>query len=507
MKRIVLVMVAALASCAPGSDDHSGSRLRLDAVGSLTDPAGLPRQLVLGATRAGLTATDGSGRIVPGLASSWRVANDGRSIIFRLRTVNWPGGSAVVAGDVVTAFRRLAAPASPVRDYLGAIENAAAVGQGKMPATALGIGAPVANVVEIRLAAPAAELLAALALPDLAVRRDLPRSSGRNDPLQPGLGPFTAASAAARPFALERNPHFYAADRVTLGKVDLSPIDDPGVAVSDFAHNRVDLVVGRDLAGWSDARLLGPQVLHVEPAWGVYGYLANVRRGPLADPRVRRALAMAVDRGSLGQRLFGLALQPVTGLLPPGMAGDPVPALPDWAIFAPAERLAEARTLLKGAGYDGTHPLSLAVSLPPGREHAAVLAAVAADWRAIGVTTSEIELAPGLFEAALKRGDFELALSETTLPVDTPALLLGHFRCGANPGGYCNAAADAAFARAPAEPGALGEAEAALVADPPLIALFRPVRWALVSPNVSGWVDNIAGQHPLASLSITGRRR
>ena len=513
MKRLALATIAVLAGCAPGNDDHAGTSLRVDAVGSLADPAGIPRQLVLGATGAGLTAADGSGRIVPGLASSWRIANDGRSIIFRLRAAVWPDGSPVVATDIVTLLRRRAAPASPVRAYLDPIENAAAIGRSEIAVTALGVGAPVADVVEIRLAAPAAELLAALALPDLAVRRDPPRGSGRGDLLQPGLGAFdaakvaTAANVGARPLVLQRNPRYHALTGGSLGKIALLPVDDPGAAISDFAHNRADLVVGRDLAGLSDARLLGPQVLHVEPTWGVYGYLANVRRGPLADIRVRRALAMAVDRSSLGPRLFGLALQPVDGLLPLGMAGDPVPLLPDWAILAPAGRVEQARALLAAAGYDTAHPLTLAVSLPPGREHSAVLAAVAADWRAIGVTISEIEFAPKLLEAAIKRGDFELALSETTVPVDTPSLLLRRFRCGSNSGGYCNPAADAALARAAAEPGALTAAVAALLADPPLIPLFRPVRWALVRPNVSGWVNNIAGQHPLASLGVTDRRQ
>lgn len=507
MKRTVLLIVAALASCAPGSHNHSGASLRVDAVGSLTDAAGLPRQLVLGATRAGLTATDSNGHIVPGLASSWRVANDGHSIIFRLRSAKWPDGTSLVAADVVTSFRKLAASANPARDFLGGIENSAAIARGNMSAAELGIDAPVANVVEIHMVALAAELLAALALPDLAVRRDLPRSSARNDLLQPGLGPFIVANATARPLVLQPNPHSYVAGSVAAGEIDLSPVDDPGVAVSDFAHNRTDLVIGRDLAGLSDARLLGPQVLHVEPAWGVYGYLVNVRRGPLADARVRRALAMAIDRASLGPRLFGLALQPVTSVLPLGTAGDPMPALPDWAILAPAERLTTARALLTAAGYDAAHPLKLEVSLPVGREHAAVLAAVAADWEAIGVSTTLLELDAKSLDEAVTHDDFELALSETTVPVNAPALLLARFRCGANPGGYCNPAADAALARAPVELGALAEAEMALLADPPLIPLFQPVRWALVARGVTGWADNVAGQHPLARLGVAGRRQ
>lgn len=506
MKLIAFIIVTTLAGCTSGNNDPTGASLRVDAVGSLTDPAGLPRQLVLGATRAGLTATDGSGRIVPGLASSWRVASDGRSIIFRLRAATWPDGSLLVAANIVSAFRKLAAPTSSVRHYLGGIENAAAVGRGDLSTSALGIGAPVANVVEIRLAVPAPALLAALALPDLGVQRDPPRS-GRSDLLQPGLGAFVVADAAARPLVLKRNPHSAAADGVTLGRVEVSPIDDPGIAVSDFAHGRTDLVISRDLAGWFDARLLGPQVLRVEPAWGVYGYLVNVRRGPLADVRVRRALAMAVDRATIGPQLLGLALQPVAGVLPLGMAGDPVPALPDWALLAPAARLEQARALLTAAGYDAAHPLALIVRLPPGREHAAVLASVAADWRAIGVATSVEELAPALLDDAIRRGNFELALSETAVPIDVPALLLAGFRCGASPGRYCNPAVDAALARAAIEPDALAEAEAALLADPPLIALFRPVRWALVAPRVAGWADNIAGQHPLARLSVTGKQR
>jgi len=45
-----------------------------------------------------------------------------------------------------------------------------------------------------------------------------------------------------------------------------------------------------------------------------------------------------------------------------------------------------------------------------------------------------------------------------------------------------------------------------MVADTPLIALFVPIRWALVAKRVTGWFPNAAGQHPLALLGVTGRR-
>ena len=494
-------LLLALAACQPASPDQSGATIRVDVIGTATDPAGAPRRVIAAATQAGLTDFDASGRVVPGLASSWRVSNDGRSVIFRLRPAAWADGRKLVGGDVVSVFRRIIAPASinPLKPEMAMIENAAAIAAGHAAPASLGVNAPLDTVVEIRLAAASPGLLTLLAQPDLAITRGGPRP--------PALGAFALKDAATRPVVLTRNAAYYDAANIGLGRIELTPVEDPGMAVARFAHDRTDIVTGSGLAGLSDARLLGPQVLRVEPATGIYGYLANVRSGPLADVRVRRALAMAITRDGLGARLFGIpAMLPVIGMLPPGMASAPVATLPDWAMLAPAARLDTARALLAAAGFDAAHPLAFAVSLPPGREHASVFAAVAADWSAIGVTASAREMSPTDLALALKRGDFELALSERIAPVETAAFFLGPFRCGVGSGGYCNPAADLLLDAAATDPGAVATAEAAFMADAPLIALFRPVRWSLVQPRVTGWTDNSAGAHPLARLGMTPKR-
>ena len=100
-------------------------------------------------------------------------------------------------------------------------------------------------------------------------------------------------------------------------------------------------------------------------------------------------------------------------------------------------------------------------------------------------------------------------MTERSAPFDSPLAFLTPFACRANgAGGYCNPGADALVTAARAAPDAttatttLGAAEAAMVADTPMIALFAPVRWALVSRQVTGWTANAAGQHPLALLAI-----
>lgn len=497
-----LSLLALLAGGCNGERGDPGATLRVDLV---TQPGGrdLARTIAT-ATQVGLVGFNAKGKVVPALASSWRIAGDGRSVIFRLRPQTWPGGKAVTAADVVVSFRRAAARGSrnPAQPLLAALVNGDAVLGGAMPPSALGVSAPVDNVVEVRAAGATPGLLALLAQPDLAVV-----APGSNPP---PLGPLRIVDPSRRPLRLARNP-VALAGAASLATIVVTDSDDPGPAIARFAHDRTDLVVGSGLAGFDDARLLAASnALRVEPTWGVYGYLVRAR-GPLADPQVRRALAMAVDRDDLGRRLFGVALTPVLGVVPQ-LPGNPAPALPDWAIAAPAARLDLARQLLTAAGFDGAHPLKVTISLRDAREDAAIAAEVAADWARVGVVTQTIVRSPKGHADAIARGTFELAVVERTVPIDSPFPFLTPFACT---GGstYCNPAADAlvAAARTAGDVAtgntALASAEAAIVADAPLIALFAPLRWALVSPRVTGWSGNAAGQHPLALLGVDRDRR
>lgn len=501
--RIVFLAVL-LAGCGAKEDDR-GATLRADVVGRETSDAGAPRRAIVAASQIGLTSFDGAGQVVPGLASSWRIADNGLSVIFRLRPRAWPDGKPVTGSDVVASFRRAAQPGSrnALRSLLLGFENGPEVLSGAKPTSVLGVGAPVDNVVEVRLDGAMPHLLAMLAEPEFAVTRPGVRP--------PPLGPFRVADSDKVPIMLTRNTATVPNPKVTLAAIALTPVDDPGAAVARFARDRTDLVVGNGLAGFGDARLMASSnALRVEPAWAVYGYLANTAQGPLADVRVRRALSMAIDRDDLGSRLFGVALPAVLGLVPP-LPSERVPALPDWAISAPAARLDLARQLLAAAGYSPAAPLTVTISLPDAREHAMVATEIAADWARIGVRTQTIARPAALHAQVVARGDYELALIERS-GIDSPFAFVLPYTCAAKSAGYCNPAADALVENAAATPdpiaqaATLGLAEAAMVADAPFIPLFAPVRWALVARRVTGWSSNAAGHHPLALLGIEGGR-
>ncbi|PZN92165.1 MAG: hypothetical protein DCF31_17420, partial [Alphaproteobacteria bacterium] len=265
-----------------------------------------------------------------------------------------------------------------------------------------------------------------------------------------------AASADARP-----------------AEISIASSSDARAAVAAFDAGRQDIVIGEGLAGLGEARVgARNDALRLDPLWGVYGYLVNSRNGPTADAGVRRALAMAIDRPALAGS-FGLAaIRPAAELVP-----SPAGVAPDWLRLDYDGRLLAARQLLAAAGWTAERPLRLVLLLPPGRDHRAVAERVGADWARVGVLLAVTEVDADAFDKLVARGDFELAVREASLPVPDPVALLARFRCRAGP--YCNPAVDALLAAArTAAPDQrerlLAEAQAALLAAPPMIPLFTP---------------------------------
>jgi oligopeptide transport system substrate-binding protein len=238
-------------------------------------------------------------------------------------------------------------------------------------------------------------------------------------------------------------------------------------------------------------------MLQVDALWGVYGYIANTRAGPLKDPLLRRALTLATDRGALAARIGLAAMAPVEGLLPPILAQSPAVA-PDMAA-----RQAEAAALRVGKA-----PVRLTLLVPPGHDHRVIAERVAADWAPLGVTMAISEADAGTIAARVKRGNFDLALTESSLAAPDAAALLARWRCDG--GLACDPTADGLLDKArtvaPAErPALLAAAEAQWLQAPPMVPLLTPLRWALVARHIEGWTANGAGSHPLGRLTVTAK--
>lgn len=498
---IAFFLLLPLAACGMGgggSSDADAIRIAIVAEEGTGD-AGLHGfdPFLLRATHRGLTTRAPDGRVVPSLAISWRVLDEGRTYIFKLGDAAWPDGRRITAGDVVAVLRRGLAPGSdlPLKPYLMDIAEAEAVAGNRKPVRMLGIDDPRPDVVVISLDRPDPALLHLLAHPSLAVIR------------------AEAAPPPSGPYRIEDDS--LAAKRLVPNEVFRPPDDMPRLpvvvreaaaddAVSAFEAGEVDIVMGGRTDGLRRVRTEGVgAALRLAPSIGLYGYLVHVARGPLADVRIRRALAMTISREQLVRSYFALggmqaAYGPLAPTLPEAYAG----AVPDWAVWAPEVRGAEARRLLEEAGVTPETPIRLDVALPRGDIHEGVLAQMADGWRSYGVIVRGYKRSPAMHRRAVASGDYDLALSERIAPAPIPDFFLQPFTCAGSSGGYCNRDADRLLAAADNEVDTgtrinqIRRAARLIAEDAPIIPLFSPVRWSLVRPGITGWQANIAGAHP-----------
>jgi len=169
----------------------------------------------------------------------------------------------------------------------------------------------------------------------------------------------------------------------------------------------------------------------------------NIQDSILKDVRVRRALALALDRDKLKQALFADLPELAETVLAPGhWAAAPLPVIP----FDPAA----AEKLLDAAGFTrGKHGIRFAInyrtSTDPTRLR--LTTAIAAMWQMIGVDVSIESLEWGGFYARIKRGDFQV-FSLAWVGINDPDIYRWILHSsmwppkGANRGRYANAQVD-----------------------------------------------------------------
>ncbi|MGB3722531.1 MAG: ABC transporter substrate-binding protein [Pacificimonas sp.] len=503
MRFLLAVLLAFLTACdmADGGDAGEAIAVTFVADDGTGDVDLYGRESwVTGATHLGLTAHASDGRVVPALATSWRVLDSGRSYIFKLRPATWPDGRDITAGDVVAVLRRQMAPGGDMalKPYLMDVHEAEAVAANRKPPRMLGVDDPLPDVVAITLDRPHPALLSMLAHPSLAVVR-------REDPPPPS-GPYAVKNNALLP-----NPDWYGAgaDNALAG-ISLTELGLEE-AFAAYESGESDIVMGGTTAGLRRTRAPGLEAaLRLEQTIGLYGYLARTSGGPLRDVRLRRALAMTATREALPGYFALDGMQPAYGPLAPNLPEAYAGAVPDWATWARVLRYQEAARLLGEAGYGPEAPLTLDVAFPQGPDHSGILETLSEGWLPLGVRIRAFVRPAALHREAIGTGDYDLAAIERIAPATLPFFFLRPFNCGERLGGYCNREADRLMMEA-RQQDQYGErvqrirrAARLIAEDAPVIPLFSPMRWALVRPGITGWETNIVGAHPPEYLRREG---
>ncbi|MFC7704299.1 ABC transporter substrate-binding protein [Plastorhodobacter daqingensis] len=434
--------------------------------------------------------------IIPELATDWDWSEDGMSLVITLRDDVVHHDGTEMTGETVRAVleRNMTLPESSRKSELSSIERVEATGP---------------HEVTIHLTAPDVTLVAHLShhagriySPTAAEAAGAGFSS---NPVCTGPYRFVQRVAQDR-IVLEKFEDHWDADNYHLDRVIYMPIPDTTVRLSNLRAGDLDMVervAPPDVPTvQSDSRLKFFEV----PNIGYQGMTFNVGNGPRseeplgADPRVRKALSLAIDREVLNQVVFEGLYVPGNQWAAPGTTwyneNDPVPA----------RDVDAARALLNEAGIDRLAFELTTGNAPVAMQAGQVIQAMAAE-AGFDITLRVTEFATLLSENAA--GNFQASLQGWSGRIDPDANIHVFVSCqgGNNDGRYCNEEVDAILAEArtvadPEERKALYDRSQEILAEElPLLYLYHIKYLYAARESVEGFTPYADGVIRLAGVT------
>ncbi|MBS0472219.1 MAG: peptide ABC transporter substrate-binding protein [Proteobacteria bacterium] len=471
---------------------------------------GINESSVDGDMLVGLLTVDAGGRPIPGAATSWSTSPDGLTWTFHLRKHVWSDGRPVTADDFVFAWRRLLDPktGASYAYNLWVVKNAHAISQGKLKPEALGVRAVDDATLIVTLEHPAAYL------PELLTHDTaypLPRhvvTAKGNAWSRPGNfvgnGAYVPKEWVVNDhITLVKNPRFYDAAHVRIDVVNYFPTDDSQSGLRRFRVHALDTQTPIPLTQIDWLRRTMPEALHLTPFLGLSYISINLRRPPLDDIRLRRALNLALDRETLTDKVLRLGEAPAYTMVPPGVANYPGSGGLAFRKLPFAERLAKARWLMNQMGYGPDNHLHLVYETYDEPNNKRIAAVFQAMMRAIYVDIDIIAVEAGVHGRNMTSGNYDLGAASWFADFNDASNFLDLLRsdAGNNYGRYDNPAYDRLLDSAQREPDARKRAQLLVKAERMALDdyVWIPMRFRitqnLVQPYVKGWVDNPRDMH------------
>ncbi|WP_329101488.1 ABC transporter substrate-binding protein [Micromonospora sp. NBC_01699] len=447
--------------------------------------------LLLDAIYEPLVSYGEDGRLEPGLAESWSVAEDGRRVTFDLRDgVRFTDGSPVDAAAVKWNFDRW------VGNKRFSFFRASQV--------ISSVQAPDPDTVVLTLSEAYEPLLQEMSIVR-PVRLLSPKSAAADGAFQNavGTGAWKLVSNAATGAVLERNDDYWGT-KPRLERVEFKVIPDSQARVDALSNGEIDLIGGAYLApitpveaksldGRDDIKLL-------TGAPDVSIMLGFNPDGPAGDKAVREAVIRAIDTASLAKALLLGYAEPARRVFPADVpdSGTDLPLGFDKA---------GANSVLDAAGYaragntrakDGK-PLALRLLIPatPAEGQLDPRTMATAIAAALGEVGIAVEIAPvdaAAYYDERAEGTYDITFFETLgAPYDPSSSIVSLFTADARAPLWVTPATEslvdrALFARDPAARGAAYQAlYDAVAADAGFVPLvYRPRVWA-VRDEVNGF--------------------
>lgn len=414
------LLLAGCSEWGPAQGPESGGTMRVSvpALPSTWNPdsttGGPSAQPVRDVEAPLLQLTPHSQQAAPGLARSWRYDSSRTRLTVTLRPkAEFSTGRRVTAEDVVFSVHQWLAGPRHGAYYASLISGVKVDGTHK---------------VVFDLTAPSSAMTDALTLTSSAIVPD--RFAGRSAtdfyarPI--GAGPFAIRSTDGDEIDLARNKHFYDRTHPLLTRLDYTSADDPATVLRSVSHHRTDLAEGLPTSDVADA----PAHVRVvtTPSQSTSVLTFSPASALTADPQLRKAVSLAVDRSALVKSVYDGQAGVARGLLPGDQPGAKACTSCRWS----------------------THSASLAakdLATVPGHDHLTLLvdSADATDVRTAqaltpmlaqaGMTVRTLPVSATTLGERVSSGRYEMALQTLSAETPSPAealqtLVTGHYLTG-----------------------------------------------------------------------------
>ncbi|MHB8105991.1 MAG: peptide ABC transporter substrate-binding protein [Candidatus Cryosericum sp.] len=513
------------------------------------DPAlsqGIPEANCILQVFDGLTRINNKNVPEPAIAKSWTISKDRKTYIFTLRDAYWTNGTPVTAYDFEYAWKRALAPETASQyayqlyyisggeafntsikvgsKYYAALLDAKGnpvmktvggkqVAQPNMakpidPNKNVGVKALTAKTLKVYLQSPTVYFLNLTAFPTLMPVCKAVVS--KNDKWAANVtnfvtdGPFKLTQWSHNDkMTFVKNTSYWDSKAVKLTKITYLMVTDDSTGLSMFQSGQMDVDSTVPLAELP--KLVASGDAKILPYLGTYYYMFNTTKKPFNDVRVRKALALAIDRKGIATAVTKGGEVPALAYVPNGIA-DAAPGSDFRTVggtFYKDKDIATAKALLAQAGYPngkGFPAFTLLFNTSP--RHQSIAEAIQQMWKQnLGINCTLKVEEWGVYLDDRNNLNYQVARAGWIGDYMDPNTFLDMFVTGGgnNGTGYANKTYDALIAKAKAttNPTArmatLHAAEKVLMADMPIIPIYFYTNPILITKHVMNFYQSTLG--------------
>lgn len=457
---VILMLASVLAGCTTLEKDDKGAIINmyltnevynLDPQISVTDSA---MQKVFSLTYEGLTRLDENGKWQKALMKDYTIDKDNEnefSILITLKTSYWSDGRTVQAADFVYSWKRLldANAKYEAASLLYDLKNAYEIKMGDASIDDLGVAAVDTYTLQVKFEKKI-DLndfftnCTSVAL--VPLREDVVTRYGDDLWAKKGTyiitnGPFIPKTISSNLLRLERSQYYYL---IRDKNEELDKYVIPYRLVTDYtagnaekqleAYNAGTLLYIGELPLSQRAELKGKAT--VSDMMVTQSFMFNLNNELFADPDVRKALSLAIDREKVAEMLT--FAKPATGLIPEKAfnTGNGTSFRKEGgALLKTAANVEEAKSLLSSSGVRGG---SFSIKVRNTEADIAVAEYAAEVWESLGFyvdveivkterNDEDPEVMDDLFEEAYNSGDFDVITVDVTLLSPDPFNTLSQY--------------------------------------------------------------------------------